>query len=71
VRAGYLIIGGREDHRRTLRFEEIEAAAHDDEEDGIEQAWAEEIERRVREVDSGEVELIPGDEVMAEMRALL
>lgn len=42
-----------------------------DEEDEIEQAWAAEIERRVREVDSGEVELIPGEQVMADMRSLL
>lgn len=39
-----------------------------DEEDAIDAAWAEEIERRVREVDSGKVELIPGEQVMAEMR---
>jgi putative addiction module component (TIGR02574 family) len=33
--------------------------------------WAVELERRVREVDSGEEELIPGERVMAEMRLLL
>lgn len=42
-----------------------------DDEDEIENAWDEEIERRVREIDSGEVELIPGEQVMAELRALL
>ena len=42
-----------------------------DEEDEVEAAWAEELERRVREVDSGEVDLIPGEQVMEEMRSLL
>jgi putative addiction module component (TIGR02574 family) len=42
-----------------------------DEEDEIEAAWGEEIERRVQEIDSGQVELIPGEQVMAELRALL
>lgn len=30
---------------------------------GVEAAWAEEIERRVRELDSGEVETVPWEEV--------
>lgn len=42
-----------------------------DEGDDIEAAWGEAIERRVREIDSGEVALIPGEQVMAELRSLL
>jgi putative addiction module component (TIGR02574 family) len=42
-----------------------------DEEDEIEAAWGEEIERRVAQIDSGEVELIPGEQVMAELHSLL
>ncbi|HEX2201686.1 MAG TPA: addiction module protein [Longimicrobium sp.] len=42
-----------------------------DEDAEIEQAWLDEVERRVREVDAGEVQLIPGDQVMDEIRALL
>ena len=34
----------------------LNALTHDE----IDQAWAEEIERRVREIDEGKVELIPG-----------
>lgn len=34
-------------------------------------AWAAELDRRMREVQDGRVELIDGDEVAAEMRALL
>ena len=35
----------------------------------IDAIWAEEVERRVRAIDEGRVELIPGDKVMAELRA--
>lgn len=37
----------------------------------IELDWAAELERRVREVDSGAEELLPGEQVMAEMRLLV
>ena len=42
-----------------------------DEEDEIAAARGEEFERRVQEIDSGQAELIPGEQVMAELRALL
>lgn len=44
-----------------------------DEEDpaALEAAWAEEIKRRVEEIDSGEAELIPADVVFARTRARL
>ncbi len=35
----------------------------------IDAAWAEEIERRIRAIDEGRVKLIPGDEVLAELRS--
>ena len=34
----------------------------------IDSLWAEEAERRVREIDSGEVELIPGEKVFEKIR---
>ena len=34
---------------------------------GVEAAWAEEVERRIREVDSGEVKLISWEQVRAEL----
>ena len=34
----------------------------------IEKIWSEEAERRVAEIDRGEVELIPGEEVFAKIR---
>jgi putative addiction module component (TIGR02574 family) len=38
---------------------------------GVEAAWAEEIERRVRDIESGKVETIPWEQVRAEMHARL
>lgn len=35
----------------------------------IDAVWAEEAERRVKAIDEGRPELIPGDEVMAELRS--
>jgi putative addiction module component (TIGR02574 family) len=35
------------------------------------QPWAEEIERRLEEVESGAAKLIPAEEVFAEIRRLL
>ena len=37
----------------------------------VEEAWRLEIERRVAEIDRGEVDLIPGDEVFARLRRRL
>lgn len=34
----------------------------------VEEAWRIEIERRIGQIDRGEVELIPGDEVFARLR---
>jgi putative addiction module component (TIGR02574 family) len=36
----------------------------------VEVAWAEEVERRIRQVDEGEVELVPWEQVRAELFAL-
>ena len=38
---------------------------------GVEAAWAEEIERRIRQVDSGEVKTIPWEDVRAKLYARL
>lgn len=35
----------------------------------VERAWGEEIRRRIAELDAGTAELIPADEVFAELRA--
>jgi putative addiction module component (TIGR02574 family) len=38
---------------------------------GVEEAWAKEIERRIREVGSGEVKLVPWSEVRRGLRKRL
>jgi putative addiction module component (TIGR02574 family) len=40
-------------------------------EEAIEAAWAEEVERRVRQLESGEVKTIPWEEVRAKLYARL
>ena len=42
-----------------------------DEDDDIERAWAEEVERRLDDLDSGRVKAIPAAEVFADLRAQL
>jgi len=37
----------------------------------IDRAWAEEAERRIKELDSGKVKAIPGEEVFAKIRKRL
>jgi putative addiction module component (TIGR02574 family) len=37
--------------------------------EGVEAAWAEEIERRVRQIDSGEIKTIPWEQVRANLYA--
>jgi putative addiction module component (TIGR02574 family) len=39
--------------------------------DDIDAAWAKEIERRIDELDSGNVKTIPGEQVMEEVRQML
>jgi putative addiction module component (TIGR02574 family) len=38
---------------------------------GVAEAWRAEIERRITQIDRGEVQLIPGDEVFARLRRRL
>ena len=35
---------------------------------GVEEAWQIEVERRLAQIDRGEVQLIPGDEVLERLR---
>jgi putative addiction module component (TIGR02574 family) len=44
---------------------------HGEPDEDVEAAWAEEIERRVRQIDAGEVKTIPWEEVRAKLHALL
>ena len=42
-----------------------------DEDTEIEEAWATEVERRIAEIDTGKVQMIPAAEAIAEARASL
>ena len=44
---------------------------HGDADEGVETAWDEEIERRIRQIDSGQVKTIPWEEVRAKLHARL
>ena len=44
---------------------------HGKADENVEAAWAEEIERRIRQIDSGEVTTIPWEEVRARLYARL
>ena len=61
-----------QDERAELALTLIESLDDvTDSPEDVERAWKREIERRVAEIDRGEVELIPGDEVLAEVRRRL
>jgi putative addiction module component (TIGR02574 family) len=49
----------------------IESLDNEPAEEGVEQAWSEEIKRRVEEIQSGRVEMIPGEEVHRRLLARL
>ncbi len=40
-----------------------------DEDASVEEAWAEEVDRRLAQIESGEVQLIPGREALAKLKA--
>lgn len=54
---------------RAMLMEELLASLNAAEE--VDAAWRVEIERRVRQIEDGEVELVPGPQVMSELRAQL
>lgn len=56
---------------RARLVEELLESLDPEPESGVEAAWDREIERRVAEVESGQVILIPADEVYAEAERLI
>ena len=55
---------------RVRLAEELLSSVQDSDEE-VDAAWAEEIERRLEEVENGTAKLIPAEEVFAEIRSLL
>jgi putative addiction module component (TIGR02574 family) len=49
----------------------IESLDNEPAEEGVEAAWSEEIKRRVEDIESGRVEMIPGEEVQRRLSARL
>lgn len=45
----------------------IESLDDEPAEEGVEAAWSDEIKRRVEEIQSGKVEMIPGEQVLKEL----
>ena len=59
-----------ESERAELAYSLIESLDGPPDAD-VEEAWRVEVERRVQQIDRGEVQLIPGDEVFARLRRRL
>ncbi len=55
---------------RAMLAEDLVASLEVSQEE-IDDAWRVEIERRVKEIKEGKVQLIPGEQVMSELRAQL
>lgn len=53
---------------RIILVEKLLASLNLPTQSEIDRAWAEEAERRVDQIDQGEVELIPGENVFAKLR---
>ncbi len=62
---------GERAHLARLLLVSLDSAQAADDQGAIEVAWAEEIERRVSAFYAGEEEVIPGDQVFAEIDRLL
>jgi putative addiction module component (TIGR02574 family) len=54
---------------RVLLAEDLIASLES--QDVIDEAWRVEIEKRIKDIRDGKVELIPGEQVMSELRAQL
>lgn len=52
-------------------FDRIGLELHGGIDPSVEAAWGQEAQRRLAEIDSGKVQAIPGEEVMARMRKLI
>lgn len=61
-----LSVAEKEEVLRTL-LEELDGPPDPD----VEAAWLEEVERRAREIDSGQVQCVPADEVFRKLDTLL
>jgi putative addiction module component (TIGR02574 family) len=56
---------------RVLLADQLYMSVSEREQAEIDAEWADEAERRLREINEGKAKTIPGDQVLAEARALL
>jgi len=56
---------------RVLLADQLYMSVSEKEQAEIDAEWIAEAERRIRDIDTGKAKLIPGDQVLAEARALL
>jgi putative addiction module component (TIGR02574 family) len=54
---------------RAMLADHLLESLDDDDQKRIDALWAEEVERRVKEIADGTASLIPGEEVLARLRA--
>jgi putative addiction module component (TIGR02574 family) len=54
---------------RAMLAEHLLDGLNGEDQDRIDALWADEIERRIREVDEGKVTPVPGDQVMDRLRS--
>jgi putative addiction module component (TIGR02574 family) len=57
--------------RAALAGSLLESLDDEPADEGVEAAWKEEIKRRIEEIDSGKVQMIPYEEVRRRLAALL
>ncbi len=57
--------------RAAIASSLLESLDEEPADEGVEAAWSDEIKRRIEEIDSGKVQLIPYEEVRRRMAALL
>jgi len=56
---------------RAELIEQLIAASAQDIDPTVEKAWGDEVMRRLKEIEDGKVQLIPGEVVAAKMRKIL
>ena len=59
------------DARATIAGSLLESLNEDPADEGVEAAWSDEIKRRIEEIDSGKVQMIPYEEVRRRLAARL
>jgi putative addiction module component (TIGR02574 family) len=57
--------------RAALAGSLLESLDNQPVDEGVEAAWSEEIKRRIEEIDSGKVQMIPYEEVRSQLSAML